>query len=185
VCTQLGERGPGPQSGRVDSCEANNEFVPSSARSSCSNVSEEDCLLHADAMSSAQQQQTRTSFDSAPHPSCQHCADTVNARYIHGRAVRVKGAESQVARSLLVARARLVPHPPRSREPGAEPSEGKRPTPPFRFMNANEFPPITPLPSPVAPVCQSVDKDNLRALALRQPQPKRRSSSQRRVQVGM
>jgi hypothetical protein len=25
------------------------------------------------------------SLDNAPHPSCKHCADTVNARYIHGR----------------------------------------------------------------------------------------------------
>src|SRR5215470_14723379 len=31
------------------------------------------------------QQETSTSFDNTPHPSVKHCADTVNARYIHGR----------------------------------------------------------------------------------------------------
>src|SRR5215510_4830917 len=30
-------------------------------------------------------QETSTSFDNTPHPSVKHCADTVNARYTHGR----------------------------------------------------------------------------------------------------
>jgi glyoxylase-like metal-dependent hydrolase (beta-lactamase superfamily II) len=36
-------------------------------------------------MSLAEQQQTSTSFDNTPHPSCKHCAETVNARHIDGR----------------------------------------------------------------------------------------------------
>jgi hypothetical protein len=29
--------------------------------------------------------QTNTSFDNTPHPPVKHCADTMNARYSHGR----------------------------------------------------------------------------------------------------
>jgi hypothetical protein len=31
------------------------------------------------------QQETSSSWDNTPHPSVKHCADTVNAKYIHGR----------------------------------------------------------------------------------------------------
>src|SRR5262249_1913450 len=31
------------------------------------------------------QRETNMSSDNTPHPSVKHCADTVNARYIHGR----------------------------------------------------------------------------------------------------
>src|SRR5262245_4242189 len=44
-------------------------------------------------MSVSGQQETNMSLDNTPHPSVKHCADKVNARYIHGR------PESELVRS--------------------------------------------------------------------------------------
>ena len=43
-------------------------------------------------MQQSGRRETRESLDNTPHPSVKHCADKVNARYIHGRPGRRIGS---------------------------------------------------------------------------------------------